>query len=223
MSASGARRDTRAERTCSTNVRELSSEGGITIRYTYVTAPYFVLRLEIEKVEPLIWRIVRVPGDLRLKELHGVLQKLLGWDDRHHHAFDVRGSGEELTVEEALSARRSGFTYMYDVECGWRVRITRAHGVWRSVSKAPITCLDGYLAGPRDDSGGPVAYTAILAATLGRGPRLSPEALERLGPNFDPEAFDRPAINRELALLHRDEGPPSPLGTSVPARDLRPR
>jgi hypothetical protein len=162
----------------------------------------FVLRLEIEKVEPLIWRIVRVPADLRLAELHNVLQKLLGWDNRHHHAFDVRGAAnEDLTVAQALQAGPSGFTYRYDDDGGWRVRITRAPGVWRSVSKAPIACLDGYLAGPRDDGGGPAAYTAVLAATLGRGPRLSAAAMERLGPNFDPEAFDRAAINRELALV----------------------
>lgn len=169
-----------------------------------MTDCYFVLRLEIENIEPLIWRIVRVPGDLRLAELHTVLQTLLGWDNHRHHAFEVRGrTDEDVTVSEALQAGPSGFTYVYDSDGGWRVRITRAPGVWRSVSKAPVACLDGYLAGPRDDCGGPAAYTAILAATLGRGPRLSAAAMERLGPNFDPEAFDRAAVNRELGLLHR--------------------
>ena len=165
-------------------------------------ASFIVLRLEIEQVDPRIWRVLRVPRDLPLAKLHGVLQTVLGWTDRHDHAFELRGrGGDELTVAEALQAGPSGFTYIYDVPDGWRVRITRAPGAWRAMSKARIACLDGYLAGPRDDSAGPAAYTAILAAMLGRGPRLSREEMERLGPKFDPEAFDRSAINRELAHL----------------------
>jgi hypothetical protein len=166
------------------------------------SASFVVLRLEIEQVDPRIWRVLRVPRDLPLAQLHGVLQTVLGWTDRHDHVFELRGKcGDELTVAQALQAAPSGFTYIYDVPDGWRVRITPAPGAWRAMSKARIACLDGYLAGPRDDSSGPAAYTAILAAMLGRGPRLSPEQIERLGPKFDPEAFDRSAINRELAHL----------------------
>lgn len=165
-------------------------------------ASFVVLRLEIEQVDPRIWRVLRVPRDLPLADLHGVLQTVLGWTDRHDHVFELRGKcADELTVAQALQAAPSGFTYIYDVPDGWRVRITRAPGAWRAMSKARIACLDGYLAGPRDDSAGPAAYTAILAAMLGRGPRLSQELIERLGPKFDPEAFDRSAINRELAHL----------------------
>lgn len=187
-----------------------------------MSVPALVLRLELQNVEPLIWRVIRVPGDLRLSELHPVLQTVMGWDNRYPHAFEICGrtsdrSGhrgvpgdsrhigcsDAQTITEALAAGRDGITYLYHHGPEWRLRLTRAPGAWRSVSKSPITCLDGYLAGPRDDSGGPVAYSAILAATLGRGPRLTRAQLERLGPGFDPELFDRSAINRELALLGR--------------------
>jgi hypothetical protein len=181
-----------------------------------------VLRLELQNVEPLIWRVIRVPDDLRLSQLHRVLQTVMGWDDRYPHAFEICsragdrtaprrapaagrpiGCSDAQTITEALAAGRDGITYLYDHEPEWRLRVTRAPGSWRSVSKSPITCLDGYLAGPRDDSGGPVAYSAILAATLGRGPRLTRAQIERLGPGFDPELFDRSAINRALAQLDR--------------------
>ena len=191
------------------DVREAQLIGSIPL-YAIRTwgPPYFVLRLELEQIEPVIWRIVRVPGDLRLAALHGVLQSsLMGWHEPlHAHGFELRGrSDEDRTVGQALALCPSGFTYLYDVDGGWRVRITRAPGVWRLVSKAPIACLDGYLAGPCDDSGGPKRDTRrFLPRRWGRRPRLSAAAMERLGRNFDPEAFDRTAINRELALLHRE-------------------
>ena len=184
-----------------------------------VALGFLVLRLELQKVEPLIWRVLRVPGDLRLSELHRVLQTVMGWRDHHPHRFEIskrvfaphdrttpRDAGkdcgsEDLTIMEALAAGREGITYIYDHSPEWRLRITRAQGAWRPASKSAIVCLDGYLAGPLDDSGGPVAYNAILAATLGRGPRLSRAVLARLGPNFDPERFDRAAVNRALAHL----------------------
>ena len=180
---------------------------------------FVVLRLELQKVEPLIWRVLRVPADLRLSELHRVLQTVMGWLDRHPHGFEIAKrtftphdrttpreagkhcSSEDLTILEALAAGREGIIYIYARSPEWRLRITRAPGSWRPASKSAIVCLDGYLAGPLDDSGGPAAYNAILAATLGRGPRLSRAMLARLGPNFDPERFDRSAINRQLAIL----------------------
>src|SRR5688500_18432879 len=165
---------------------------------------FVVLRLELQNVEPLIWRVVRVPADLRLGELHRVLPTVMGWCDRHPHSFtdgSAHSPDETLTISEALAAAHSRLTYVYEEQIAWRLRITRARGMWRPGSRHSIICLDGYLAGPRDGMGGPMAYNAILAGTLGRGPKLSRDVLDSLGPGFDPERFDRSAINRELAQL----------------------
>jgi hypothetical protein len=167
-------------------------------------AGFVVIRLEVQNVEPLIWRVVRVPEDLKLCELHKVLQTVMGWCDQHPHSFDDGGPrppDENRTIDEALTAAHSRLTYVYEEQLAWRLRITRARGMWRPGSRHSIICLDGYLAGPRDGSGGPLAYNAILAGTIGRGPKLSRDVLESLGPGFDPERFDRSAINRELAQL----------------------
>lgn len=163
-----------------------------------------VLRLELQHVEPLIWRVVRVPADLRLRELHRVLQTVMGWGDQHAHSFtdgNATPPDDDMTITDALTAAHSRLTYIYEEQLAWRLRITRARGMWRPGSRHSIICLDGYLAGPRDGSGGPTAYSAILAGTLGRGPKLSRDVLDSLGPGFDPERFDRSAINRELAQL----------------------
>ena len=39
-------------------------------------AAIYTLRLELQHIEPLIWRRVQVPGDILLPKLHDVLQVL---------------------------------------------------------------------------------------------------------------------------------------------------
>jgi hypothetical protein len=164
-----------------------------------------VIRLEVQHVDPSIWRVLRVPADLRLADLHHVLQTVMGWRDCHAHAFQIQSCAstidEDVTIAAALMPPHRAFTYIYDVGGEWRVSIARASGVWRGRTKSDIMCLDGYLAGPRDDGGGPAAYSAILAATLGDGPGLTEAQTKWVGPNFDPERFDRCAVNRALATL----------------------
>lgn len=165
--------------------------------------PSVVLRVEVQHIDPCIWRVLRVPADLRLADLHRVMQMVMGWSDGHAHAFQIQTRAvvdERLTVSDALNAAHNTFAYLHNGG-EWRVSITRAPGTWRGHTKADIMCLDGYLAGPRDDGEGAAAYSAVLAATLGRGAKLTIEQMEWLGPNFDPERFDRCAINRALATL----------------------
>ncbi len=44
-----------------------------------------LLRIELLNIEPLIWRRVRVPTKWTLRRLHGLIQKVFGWEDRHLH------------------------------------------------------------------------------------------------------------------------------------------
>jgi hypothetical protein len=184
--------------------------------------PSVVLRFEVAAIDPCIWRVVRVPGELQLRDLHRVVQMVLGWTDRGTHAFEIEDRtpqtarrsarsccvpgvvvDEWRTIADTLAASHDAFVYCYDEDRKWRVRISRAPGMWRGKTKSPIACLDGYLAGPREDGDGPAAYSAVLAATLGRGPRLTPDQRAWLGPDFDPERFDRSLVNRALATLPR--------------------
>lgn len=44
---------------------------------------------------PSVWRRLRLPADLTLRQLHHVIQAAMGWDDDHLHAFtdDQNGYG----------------------------------------------------------------------------------------------------------------------------------
>jgi hypothetical protein len=42
-----------------------------------------LLRIELENIEPLIWRRVAVRTSINLKVLHSVIQAAMGWLDYH--------------------------------------------------------------------------------------------------------------------------------------------
>ena len=51
-----------------------------------------VLRIELEDIEPLIWRRVAMPISMNLKALHRVIQAAMGWLDYHLWEFTAGGA-----------------------------------------------------------------------------------------------------------------------------------
>ena len=49
------------------------------------------LRITLVGIEPLIWRVIQVPGTILLCCLHDALQAELGWSDSHLHQFEKDG------------------------------------------------------------------------------------------------------------------------------------
>ena len=135
------------------------------------------LRLELHNVTPPVWRLLRVPADLRLDDLHHAIQAVMGWDDFHRHVFEVAdqeygprsedekddeddefreptawaGEDHDLSVAQALTASPAGFTYIYDFADDWRVRIT-LHGRAEVADGTAVSCVDGEHAGPQQES-----------------------------------------------------------------------
>ena len=53
------------------------------------TSRIYTLRVELEGIEPLIWRRIQVPAAITLPRLHRVLQVVMGWTDSHLHSFRI--------------------------------------------------------------------------------------------------------------------------------------
>jgi Plasmid pRiA4b ORF-3-like protein len=51
----------------------------------------FQFRLSLAEVRPTVWRRIQVPADYTLARLHGVIQAVMDWQDRHLHEFTVGG------------------------------------------------------------------------------------------------------------------------------------
>ena len=66
--------------------------------------------------------------------------------------------------------------------------------------KYPI-CVAGQRACPPEDCGGPWAYPDFVEAVSNPDHPRHEETLEWVGGEFDPEAFDIEAVNKELATV----------------------
>jgi hypothetical protein len=99
------------------------------------------LRVELEGIEPLIWRRVSVRTSINLIALHEVIQAVTGWDDRHlwmltakDYSYGVLIPDDDdwnkriknaatTALSQILSDGLKGLSYIYDFGDGWQHRI----------------------------------------------------------------------------------------------------
>jgi hypothetical protein len=178
----------------------------------------YQLKIELERTSPPIWRRVLVPGNASLGQLHIIIQAAMGWDNSHLHHFAIGKQAYSdpafeldefrgvpvLDEDEALLtdvAPRAGkaLDYMYDFGDSWKHRIK----VEKILKQEPaigsaVKCIDGARACPPEDCGGVWGYEDMLEALKDSKHEGHESALEWLGEDFDPEAFDLEATNRTL-------------------------
>lgn len=204
------------------------------------------LRLELRQVTPPVWRLIRVPADLGLDDLHHAIQAVMGWDDFHPHLFEVgdreygpppddqvedwadsefrevsawAGEDRELTVAQALGISPDGFTYVYDFSEDWRVRVVP---VAERDASPPVTvsCLDGAHAGPQQESRELDPFTvdgANRRLARARRPRATPDRPAGPGAGADQQLL----ANLSLAVLMLGSRP-TRHGTREAAKSIRP-
>lgn len=178
-------------------------------------APVYELKVELQEIRPAIWRRIRLSGATTLKQLHLVLQAVMGWQDYHLYLFTV---GEDtygepdpevpchrasaFTLSAVLPVRGATAVYEYDFGDSWRHTLT-VMAIGEAAPASPPECLAGRRACPPEDSGGPSGYADLLKAL--RNPRHPEHADMRrwAGEAFDPESLDLEAINRRLLRLRR--------------------
>jgi Plasmid pRiA4b ORF-3-like protein len=183
------------------------------------TPTVYELHIELEDIEPLIWRRILVPATITLPKLHDLLQLVMGWTNSHLHSFEIgerafSAAGADLeelqmlnekkyTLEDVLGDSIREFVYEYDFGDGWRHQIKV-----RSVAKPnsdwfyPL-CVAGARAAPPDDVGGPGGYEEFLRAINDPKHEEHDSMLVWVGGAFDPEGFDLNEINRTLRFGRR--------------------
>lgn len=184
------------------------------------------MRIALCAIEPPIWRRIQVPAGLTLRQLHGVLQAVMGWGNLHLHSFTIGkqvygppdpygestylGEGRAHVGELFVHTGRK-FTYLYDFGDGWK-HVGRVEG-WVQANPQlhyPL-CLEGARACPPEDCGSYPGYAKALEMLQQPD---NPEHtdlrqwLTELYPRgYDPEAFDLVAINRRLGRFGRKGAP----------------
>lgn len=171
---------------------------------------------------PEIWRKISVPDCLTLTQLHQVLQLVMGWQNqawRFVHPSGEYGPAEqlklgsqtELFIDKAADTtllkdllQRKGARLDYQYTANWyhQLRVSQRH----KPGELPLVlvCLEGALASPPEDCGGPEGYSQ-LQHILGkkRQSRADKLLLAEIGA-FDPLKFDEKSLNQALLALGQE-------------------
>ena len=173
----------------------------------------YALRVELEGIEPLIWRRLQVPTGITLPRLHSVLQVAMGWTDSHLHSFRIGdrsySNAEELAdlnmldvkgrrLEALLGETIREFEYEYDFGDSWLHRIVVESMTEAKVERPYPLCVAGERACPPEDVGGVPGYQDFLEAIANPEHEEHDGMLVWAGGAFDPAGFDINSVNREL-------------------------
>lgn len=178
------------------------------------TLPIYQVTITLDPIEPPIWRTVQT-DDCSLDELHEIIQTCMGWLDEHSHAFVIegedfgnplRGSPAEydsrfVLLSEVVEEGHTRFQYDYDFADGWEHVIDVEKTLPAEAGVRYPRCVGGERACPPEDCGGPWAYPDLLEELEDPEHEEHDEALEWVGGEFDPEAFDVERVNEDLRCL----------------------
>jgi hypothetical protein len=162
------------------------------------------IKVTLLEVETPVWRCLHVASDIELFRLHRVLQAAMGWRNAHPHEFRIGGSQgggstpERATLADVAPVEGASLLYCYDFGDGWEHEIV----VERIAAPVPEQrypmCLDGARACPPEDCGGPPGYAHLVEALGDPHHPEHDELLDWVGGSFEPDTFDRDAINVRL-------------------------
>lgn len=176
------------------------------------------LKVRLRGISPMVWRRVLVPSSITLRELHGVLQVVMGWEGIHLYSFDiyaVQYGSFELAMADPRTALSSldlrandKFSYVYDMGDHWAHEV-RVEEVCAAVPKKvyPV-CIDGSGVCPPEDCGGPQGYLERRDEADGydawRDMGMMVEWLGEVAQTNDPNLTVRDVLTDDVeAMMHR--------------------
>jgi hypothetical protein len=182
----------------------------------------YQLKISLEEIGPLIWRRVLVPSQIRLSDLHSIIQCVMPWTESHLHQFvvdekfygvpseneDDYGLEETLneksaTLSEIAPTAKSGFYYEYDFGDSWIHNVEVEKILAFDPKLTYPVCIDGAGCAPPEDCGGACGYEELLETLSNRKnseyEEMKDWAEASLGHKFDPKLFDLKRINKLLS------------------------
>ena len=175
------------------------------------TGQVYQLKITLRDIKPPVWRRVQVK-DCSLAKLHDDYPDLHGLDGYHLHSFEIGGEQysepdpdgmmetedeRKVKLSQVVARGNKKFTYTYDLAT---IGTTHPSGEdARRGAGRPLPPLHGgKRACPPEDCGGAWGYGDFLEAIQNPKHPEHEEMLEWVGGEFDPEAFDIEAVNKEL-------------------------
>jgi hypothetical protein len=168
----------------------------------------YVFKLWLHDLRPQIWRRFKVPSGITFRQLHDIIQIVMGWENYHLYRFAVGFQGftdhpmdpgdrySDEVIDAHLTQTDAEFFYEYDFGDSWG-HILKLEKTLRKPVELPL-CLAGNRACPPEDCGGPWVYDEFLRSRKKKAGRVSRKWQDHIGQYWDSEVFDRKHINKEL-------------------------
>ena len=164
------------------------------------------LHVELQCLNPAIWRRVEVPGGMTLKALHQVIQAVMVWRDYHLFEFQVGDRvygipnpdwdfdrkvyrAKSVRIRDLLDRGVIEFTYLYDFGDDWLHKITIEEARETSDNQVLPRFIDGAWRTPPEDVGGAHGSGTRRACAL-------PRIVRRLVRSHRHQPFDHPPADR---------------------------
>jgi hypothetical protein len=188
----------------------------------------YQLKVALRGISPLIWRRLLVRADTSIAEFHYILQLVMGWTNSHLHRFVIHakeygiayagGSGfaddpRQIRLGDFRFRPRERFVYEYDFGHHWQHDIRVEQIVAAHPHCAYPRCIGGKRATPPQECGGVEGYRAqwrrwkydfLCQQLQGRGQDVEQDFFtgtedeDSDKPGYNPEHFDRRAVNTQL-------------------------
>lgn len=181
--------------------------------------PIARIRIELQGIEPRIWRRVDVPLTATLQSLHDVIQALMRWEYAHLFEFHVGNriygqpdpemesfghkvyQARNIRLGQLIDRGVDRFLYIYDFGDNWQHDVIVEEV--RSGDKfiAYPSFVDGARRAPPEDVGGVSGFEEFLEAIANPNHEEHEHMLGWCGGAFDPDNIDEREIRRSLAVL----------------------
>ena len=184
-----------------TNVKQLRSKHS------------YQLKITLNYTKPPVWRRFIVDSDIKLPDLHKVIQTVMGWYNSHLHQFLINEDYYSLPDDEfesdsidyrkvkldrVITAPKQKFSYEYDFGDGWEHTIVLEKILPKEMQAKHPVCIDGKRNCPPEDCGGIPGYEDLCDIMQKPKSKNYREMIEWLGEVYDPEKFDLESINDML-------------------------
>jgi hypothetical protein len=178
------------------------------------------IRVELDRIDPPVWRRVDVPLTITLRGLHDVIQAVMLFVDYHLFQFDIGKKcygvpdsewseghktldAKNLRLAALIERGALQFSYTYDFGDNWRHSISVETVTTADPSLSYPRFIDGARRAPPEDVGGVPGFCEFLEAMADARHPDHQHLLAWYGGPFDPDDIDLPTVMIRIEHLAR--------------------
>jgi hypothetical protein len=173
----------------------------------------YEFKVTLQEVTPPVWRLLQVPENYTLWDLHVAIQDAMGWNDSHLHVFGVPDPktgdrreygipqdedfcdepcipGWEVKAKKVFARIGDRADYEYDFGDSWEHTVVLENILPREPRVKYPRCVAGENACPPDDCGGVPGYKHLREVMADPKHEEYDEMLDWIGHPFNPRHFD---------------------------------